>query len=303
MIRNPISTLSFAGVAVASIALTVPMLAQVPGPHPSYLRARSDLRVAEHIMMIRDEPNVMRDLAAATERVREAIRLLDEAAVIDRKQIDDNPRIDTYPDRRGRFRAMYQMLEGAKRDLSQAESNLSAVGWRNAAIGKVNEAQALVKRAARDDWRDDFLAFAPPRPTPAPPPPPAPQAHPHYLQALADLRFARALLWRRDFANVMAEQRDAIHEIDEAIRETGRAAIDDGRDPKYQPPVDVKWRPEDRLRRATDALNSALRNLGYEEDNQAALGWRQAAMRHSERARELVGRAIADRRVDRWFDR
>jgi tetratricopeptide (TPR) repeat protein len=295
MNRIPISTQSFAKAGAVMIGLMMPMLAQTPGPHPAYLRARSDLRVAEHIMLVRDEPNVMRDLAAAAERVREAIRLLDEAAVIDRKQIDDNPRIDTYPDRRGRFRAMYQMLEGAKRDLSQAETNLSAVGWRNAAIGKVNEAQALVKKAARDDWRDDFMAVA------APPPPP--QSHPHYLQALSDLRFARALLWRRDFANVMAEQRDALHEIDEAIRETGRAAIDDGRDPKYQPPVDVKWRPEDRLRRATDALNSALRNLGFEEDNQAALAWRQAAMRHAERARGLVGRAISDRKIDMWFDR
>jgi hypothetical protein len=50
-------------------------------------------------------------------------------------------------------------------------------------------------------------------------------------------------------------------------------------------------------------LSSALRNLGFEEDNQAALGWRQAAMRHVERARGLVGRAIQDRSFDRWFDR
>jgi hypothetical protein len=271
------------------------MLADTPGRHPSYLHARSDMRVAERIMTtMQEEPNVMRDLRAAADRVREAIKLLDEASVIDRKDIDDNPRIDTFPDRAGHFRAIMQMLEGAKRDLNQAESNLSAQGWRNAAVGKINEAEGLVKRAARDDWRDDFSV--------APVAPFVPKQS-HYVQALSDLRFARALLWRRDFSNVMHEQRDAIHEIDEAIREAGRAAIADGRNPDYQPPVDVQWKPEDRLRHAEDALNSALRNLNYEEDNRAALGWRQATILDVEHARGLVNRAIADRRFDRWFDR
>ncbi len=279
--------LSFTKVSTAILALSVSVLADTPGPHPPYLRARSDLRVAERIMLVRDEPNVMRDLQAATDRVREAIRLIDEAARIDRKWIDDNPRIDTYPDRRGRIHAIYQMLEGAKHDLAQAEGNLSAVGWRNAAINKVNEAEGLVKKAARDDWRDEFASV------------PAP----HYLEALSDLRFARSLLWRQDFSNVMADQRAAIHEIDEAIREAGRAAINDGRDPSYQPPVDVAWRPEDRLRHAADALSSALRNLKFEEDNRSSLGWRQAAIRDTEHARSLVNQAISDKTVDQWFRR
>jgi len=290
------TTQSLAALVVAAATVFVAPAQAQPGEHPHYLRARSNLRVAERIMMVRDEPNVMRDLGAASERVREAIRLIDQAAVIDRKDVMDNPPVDTYPDRGGRFRAMFQMLEGAKRDLNQAEANLSAVGWRNAAIGKINEAEGLVKQAARDDWRDEYMVYAPP------PPPPPPQ-HSHYLQALSDLRMAKALLWRRDYGNVMADQRAAHHEIDEAIREAARAAITDGRDPNFQPPVDVNWRPEDRLRHSMDALNSALRNLAYEEDNQAALGWRQAAIRDVEHARSLVGKAINDRQFDRWFDR
>lgn len=238
-------------------------------------------------MRVADEPNVLNDLRAAADRVNQAIRLVDQAAVIDQKDVDDEPRIDTFPDRVGRFRAIYQMLEGAKRDLNQAEANLSAIGWRNAAIAKVNEAEALVKKVARDDWQDDFGVVS----------------QPHYLQAISDLRFAKALLWRRDFGNVMEDQREAIREIDEAIREAGRAAITDGRDPRYQPPVDLNWRPADRLTRAMDALNSALRNLGYDEDNRAALGWRQAAIRDLRHAQTLVGRAISDKKIDMWFDR
>ena len=151
----------------------------------------------------------------------------------------------------------------------------------------MNEAEALIRKAARDDWRDDFGAV--------------PQ--PHYLQAVSDHRFAKALLWQRDFGNVIEDQRQAIHEIDEAIRESARAAITDGRDPNYQPPVDVNWRPADRFTRAMGALNSALRNLNYEEDNRAALGWRQAAIRDVQHARGLVGRAINDKKIDLWFRR
>ena len=275
-------------VAVAAVAMSLPSSADTPGPHPFYLHARTGLRVAERMTAVRDEPNIMRDLNAAGDRLRQAIRLIDQAAVIDQKDIDDNPRLQIYPDRIGRIHAIFQMLEGAKRDLNQAEANLSAVGWRNAALAKINEAEGLVKAAARDDWRDDFAV-----------PPP----QPHYLQAISDLRFARALLWRRDFGNVMQDQRDAIHEIDEAIREASRAAITDGRDPRYQPPVDAAWRPADRLQHAMDALNSALRNLNIEEDNQAALGWRQAALRDLQHARALVSKAMNDRRADTWFDR
>ena len=260
-------------------------LADTPGPHPHYLHARSDLRVAQQLMMIRDERIVVNDLRAAADRVNQAIGLLDQVAVIDRKDIDENPRVDTYPDRLGRFRAMYRMLEGAKRDLNQAEANLSAVGWRNAAIGKINEAEALVRKAAQDDWRDDFTAVE----------------QPHYLRALSDLKFAKALLWRPDFSNVVEDQREAIREIDEAIREASRAAITDGRDPRYQPPVDVDWRPADRFSRAIDALNSSLRNLNYEEDNRAALGWRQAAIRDVQHARQLANQAIQDKKVDLWI--
>ena len=126
--------------ALAVIASAVPILADTPGPHPFYLHARTNLRVAERMMNVPDEPNVMQDLRAAADRVRQAIRLVDEAAVIDRKDVDDSPRVDIFPDRGGRFRAIFQMLEAAKRDLSQTEANLSAVGWRNAAVAKVNEA-------------------------------------------------------------------------------------------------------------------------------------------------------------------
>jgi len=41
-----------------------------PGRHPAYLHARADLRRAERIMAVPDEPNVRRDLAAAAQDQR-----------------------------------------------------------------------------------------------------------------------------------------------------------------------------------------------------------------------------------------
>jgi tetratricopeptide (TPR) repeat protein len=249
------------------------------------------LRVADRLLQLRDAPDVMRDLQAADARVREAIRLIDTAAVIDKRDMDDNPPVDTYPDRGGRFRAIFQLLTAAKQDLTQQEQNLSAVGWRDAAVGQIDQAVALAKKAARDDWRDDMMRFG------------GGDSHPHYLHAISDLRFARALLWRRDEAIVMADQRMAIHEIEEAINEAHRAAIDDGKEMNFMPPVDARQRPVDRLNRALDALNSALRNLQFEEDNRAALGWRTAAIRDTNHAIELTRKAIRDDKVMDWFER
>jgi hypothetical protein len=131
--------------------------ADTPGRHPAYLRARADLRRAERLMEAREEPNVMRDLAVASRETHEAIRELDNAALWDRKDVDDNPSIDTYPNRPGRFRAIAQFLSGARRDIEREEDNPAARAWRNRALAHIDQAIESVRRAARDDWRDDWL--------------------------------------------------------------------------------------------------------------------------------------------------
>ena len=53
-----ILALSLAGLAAAIVP--VAMNADTPGHHPAYLHARSDLRRAQFLMRIPDEPNVTR---------------------------------------------------------------------------------------------------------------------------------------------------------------------------------------------------------------------------------------------------
>ncbi len=136
-------------------------------------------------------------------------------------------------------------------------------------------------------------ACAAPRPAPA-------QEHPHYIHALSDLRLARAILDRQQEWNVMRDQYAAIEEIDHAIGELKRASIDDHKDLRDHPPIDTYLDYRGRLHRAMELLDSVERDLHAEEDNYAALGWRDAAIHHVNDARGAVHRAIEDKRADQF---
>ncbi len=100
-------------------------------------------------------------------------------------------------------------------------------------------------------------------------PPPPRGVHPRYAQAISDLRYARALLFRPDWGPVMRDQRAAVEEIDHAIGEAKRAAIDDGRNPDAHPPIDRGLGWEGRFRKAMELLNAAEGNLSFSETNGA----------------------------------
>ena len=104
--------------------------------------ARTDLRRAEHLMDWAEFRNVKHDLDDAKHHVREAIGEIDHAAAWDHKDLIDNPPIDTYPDRAGRFHAIARFLSGAKRDIEREEDNPAARGWRDRAIHHLAQAIA-----------------------------------------------------------------------------------------------------------------------------------------------------------------
>ncbi|MBV9505573.1 MAG: hypothetical protein JO323_11290, partial [Acidobacteriia bacterium] len=113
-------------IGVTLLFAAVSGFADTPGRHPAYLHARTDLRRAERLMGMPEEPNVRRDLAAAAHEAREAIREMDAAALWDGKDVVDNPPVDTYPDRPGRFHAIAQFLFAARRDIDREEDNPAA---------------------------------------------------------------------------------------------------------------------------------------------------------------------------------
>ena len=148
------------GLLTLTIMLAPAMVsADAPGRHPAYLHARTDLRTAQFLLRVHDEPNVMRNLHAADDEIEAAIREVDRAAVIDRKDLEDHPRADVNLDRPGRLRKAVELLRSSRRDLAREEDNGAARGWRDAAYRHIDAALEHMHRAAVDLRLDRDLGF------------------------------------------------------------------------------------------------------------------------------------------------
>ena len=121
-----------------------------------------------------------------------------------------------------------------------------------------------------------------------------PGAHPAYLHALSDLRGARALLYRQPGdSKVYADEDFAIQEIDAAIGELKRAAIDDGKSIEDHPKVDVQEHGS-RLLRAIELLKTAHADVEREEDNPQLQGLKHRIVDHIGHAIQGAGKAHAE---------
>ena len=121
----------------------------------------------------------------------------------------------------------------------------------------------------------------------APPAPASPVAaqHPAYLHALSDLRNARANLERKGGDRAMRwDEGKGIQEIDAAIAEIKRAAIDDGKNLEDHPAVDAREPRDGRLHKALAALKQARADIEQAEENGSARGLRARANIHIDEA-------------------
>jgi hypothetical protein len=135
------------------IAATVPtatMQAEVPGPHPHYLHALSDLRAARHYLndswawapVKHDDNEAIREIDAAINEIK-------KAAIADGKSLDDPFSIDTRLSPHDRFRKANELLWAAHNDLWKAEDVPQARGLRDRAIAHVDQAHQIVDNAER----------------------------------------------------------------------------------------------------------------------------------------------------------
>jgi hypothetical protein len=122
--------------------------------------------------------------------------------------------------------------------------------------------------------------------------PAPPRDHPAYLHALTDLREARAHLERPDHGELREQEKKAVHEINDAIAEIKKAAIDDGKDINEHAPIDARMDWPGRLHRAVELLNKAHNDVAQEEDNSFAQGLQQRALEHIDKAHRHVEEAI-----------
>jgi hypothetical protein len=119
-------------------------------------------------------------------------------------------------------------------------------------------------------------------------------SHPHYLDALTDLRLARALLQTPDQAKAEKFEKTAIDDIDQALAEIKHAAIDDGKNLDDHSPIDANVSHQDRLNQILKLVQAANRDLNFDEDDQKALGWRARAIKDGADAQAFVEAAISN---------
>jgi len=147
MHKNVRLAILLAGVSAAPYAAQAQ---QVPGPHPAYLHALSDLRDARHYL--NDgwawEP-VRRDDNAAIREIDAAIREIKLAAIDDGKGVNDPFPIDKHLSPHDRFRKANELLFAAHNDLAKAEDMPQSRGLRDRAIRHVDAAHHLVDNAER----------------------------------------------------------------------------------------------------------------------------------------------------------
>ncbi|MGA2552009.1 MAG: hypothetical protein ABSF50_17825 [Burkholderiaceae bacterium] len=145
-----LSRIAAAAVVLAALA-PLGAFADVPGDHPAYLHALSDLRAAR--WMIEHRPGnwqQSQDEHFAVQKIDEAIRELREAAFDDGKNLNDHPPVDERPDQRGRLHAAADFLKRARGDIAREEDNRYAHGLRDRSIHHIEEALHAVEHAIHD---------------------------------------------------------------------------------------------------------------------------------------------------------
>jgi hypothetical protein len=156
-IRIAASTMFLALLGILVLNPRAASAQQVPGPHPAYLHALSDLRLARAYLDQIAWPPVQRDEEHAIREIDAAIGEIKRASIDDGKSLEDHPPIDARLRPDGRFRKALELLDRAHNDTAQAEDVPQARGMRDRAVRHIDEAHGTVDNAIRtvrwEEWR------------------------------------------------------------------------------------------------------------------------------------------------------
>ncbi len=140
-------------VLLSILLLPVGAVAQMPGRHPGYDRALSDLRYARALLETGPRwGRVARDDERAVGEIDRAIEELRHAAMDDGRNPNARPPIDEHWRPAERLRRAQEVLGRARHDLDREEDNPSARGLRDRAWRHIDEAQRAVAHAM-NTWR------------------------------------------------------------------------------------------------------------------------------------------------------
>jgi hypothetical protein len=125
--------------------------ADMPGKHPAYLHALSDLRAARWMLEHRpgDAAVSAQEDVAITE-IDKAIGEIKKASIDDGKDIHDHPPVQIGNDRPGRLHKAVELLQKVHSDVAREEDDPFTRGLRDRAIMHIDEALHATQHAIGD---------------------------------------------------------------------------------------------------------------------------------------------------------
>jgi hypothetical protein len=125
--------------------------ADLPGKHPFYLHALSDLRAARWLIEHRPgDAAVSGQEDVAIAEIDKAIGEIRRASIDDGKDIHDHPPVQGPNDRPGRLHKALELLHNVHNDVAREEDDPMTRGLRDRAVGHIDEAMHATEHAISD---------------------------------------------------------------------------------------------------------------------------------------------------------
>lgn len=140
-----------------ALAALIPSLAsaqQLPGKHPGYLHALSDLRAARWFLNHQaGDAKVYGEEDVGITEIDAAIREIKHASIDDGKDLGDHPNVDTH-EHGSRLLKAIETLKRARGDLEHEEDNPEVRGLRDRAWDHIDRAIHAAEKA-HNEWLKD----------------------------------------------------------------------------------------------------------------------------------------------------
>ena len=133
------------------LALPLAANADLPGKHPYYLHALSDLRAARWMLEHRPgDAAVSGQEDVAITEIDKTIGEIKKAAIDDGKDIHDHPQVDVPNDHPGRLHKSLELLRKVHADVAREEDDPMTRDLRDRAIHHLDEAIRANDQAIKD---------------------------------------------------------------------------------------------------------------------------------------------------------
>ncbi|HEX7641910.1 MAG TPA: hypothetical protein VF472_06810 [Burkholderiaceae bacterium] len=140
--------------ALIAIVPSIASAQDMPGRHPGYLHALSDLRAARWFLYHQaGDAKVYAEEDVGITEIDAAIREIKHAAIDDGKDLNDHPNVDTH-EHGSRLLKAIETLKRARADLDREEDNPEVRGLRDRAWEHIDRALHAAEKAHAEWLRD-----------------------------------------------------------------------------------------------------------------------------------------------------